>query len=178
MIKFKRGKGKKLADYALHDIYKFYKTLDGEKVPSNIFRAVLKDYNTKALEKVVYEGEDFELEAGMGSIRIRKFNNKPKLNKDGEVKNKFAVDWPETHKRWREIYPGKTDEEILKIPNKPRVFHLNEHTDNWVLKWHWDKITCTVPNQSAYRFYPVRTIKRNAAKVWKEVPGMHTKYYE
>lgn len=178
MIKFKRGKGKVRSDFGLADIYKYYLDNNKRTVDKALFRTICKEFNTKALDGVIYDGTDLNLGARLGSIRIRKFNNKPKLNEDGELANKFSVNWPATHIRWKELYPDKTDEEILAMKGKRVVYHLNEHTDGWVMKWHWDKITCNVPNQSAYRFEPNRTIKREAANAWKSIPGMSNKYYE
>jgi hypothetical protein len=178
MIQFTRGKGKVHTDFGLDDIYKFYKKNLSNPINKELFRKVCKEYNQEMLRKVVYDGHDFSMGARIGYIRIAKFNNAPKLNDKGEIHNKFAVDWIETKKRWQELYSDKTIEDIRGLKNKPLVYHLNEHTDNWIMKWHWDKITCNVPNQSAYRFEPNRTIKREAAKAWKTIPGMKDNYYE
>ena len=177
MLYYKRGKDKITTDFKLKDIYKFYKKSSKNPVSSKIFRNVCQEFNVKMLKEVVYEGHDFMLGARLGSIRIRKFNNAPKL-KDGEINNKFSVNWKATKDRWMKLYPDKTSEEIKNIPDKPLVYHLNEHTDNWVMKWYWDKITCNVPNQTAYRFDVQREVRREASKAWKSVPGMNNMYYE
>ena len=178
MINYTRGKDKIKTDFKLVDIYKFYKSKSDKPLSTKLFRSICQEFNEKILKEVVYEGHDFNMGARLGSIRIRKFNNAPKLNEKGEVNNRFFVDWKATKNRWTELYPDKTAEEIKEIKNKPVVYHLNEHTDNWVMKWHWDKITCNVLNQAAYRFEPQREIKREAARAWKTVPGMKDIYYE
>lgn len=178
MINYKRGKGKVTTDFGMGEMYDFY--LDNYKntVTKALYREICKEFNEKALQEVIYEAHDFSMGSRLGSIRVRKFNNTPRLNKEGELSNNFGVNWYETKKLWKEKWPDKSDEEIRNIPNKPRILHLNKHTDGWVMKWHWDKITCNVPNQSAYRFEPQRTIKREAAKAWKNNPSMYTIYYE
>lgn len=175
---YKRGKGKITTDFGLREIYEFYDETYPNTVGKNLFRKICKEFNENVLKEVIYEGHDFSMGSRLGSIRIRKFNNKVKLGEDGEIANKFKVNWNKTLKKWGELYPDKTAEEIKEIKDKPLIFHLNEHTDGWVMKWFWDKITCNVPNQSAYRFEPQRSIKREAAKAWKTIPGLKNSYYE
>jgi hypothetical protein len=174
-----RGKGKLTTDFGLDDCYKFYAKTYSNTVDKHIYRNVCNEFNTEMLRKVVYDGQDFDLGSRLGFIRIRKFNNKLKVDKTtGKIKNKLKVDWGKTLAYWKKLYPDKTPEEIKLIENKPLIYHINDHTDQWVMKWHWDKITSNVKNQSAYRFEPNRTIKREAAKAWKEIPGLKNLYYE
>lgn len=175
---YKRGKGKVKTDFGLKEIYDFYYEKYSNTVDKSLYRKICKEFNENILKDAIYEGRDFSMGARLGSIRIRKFNNKIKLGEDGNIATKFKVNWNKTLKKWEELYPDKTPEEIKNIPNKPLIFHLNEHTDGWVMKWYWDKITCNVVNQSAYRFEPQREIKREAAKAWKTIPGLKNIYYE
>lgn len=175
---FGRGKNKIGVDYAFNDIYEFYKNNSKTSLDKKTVRKVLTELNTELLKLVVYEGYDLYMGSRLGSIRIRKFNNSLRLDKNGEIANKLKVDWHKTRKKWEELYPKKSPEEIKKIKDKPLVYHLNEHTDNYVFKWYWDKVTCNIPNQSAYFFEPIRPFKREAAQAWKTIPELKNIYYE
>jgi hypothetical protein len=175
---FGRGKNKVTKDYGFEDIYKQYKELSKNPLEKKLVRKVLMEFNTEILRHVVYDGYDFSMGYRLGSIRIKKFNNALRLNKEGEIANKLRVDWEKTKKKWEELYPGKSPKELKQIKNKVLIFHLNEHTDNYVFRWFWDKVTCNLLNQSAYFFEPIRPIKREAAKAWKEIPGLKNIYYE
>ncbi len=178
MYNFKRVKKKVKADYGTADIYKFYLKHTKKPVDKKTFGQVLKEYNTEILRLIIFDGLDYTLGARLGALRIRKFDNSLRLNKDGEIANKLKPDWGRTRAKWAELYPGKSAEEIKLIPNKPVIKHLNEHSDGYVFKWYWDKVTSNVVNQSVYKFEPVRQMKRLAAKSWKEIPTLRTLYYE
>ncbi len=178
MYNFKRNKKKIKADFGLKDLYQFYKSRPKNPVDNKTFGNIMREYNTEILRLIIFEGLDYTMYARLGSLRIRKFDNSLKLNKDGEVRNKLRPDWGKTRAKWAQLYPGKTAEEIKSIPNKPIIYHLNEHSDGYIFKWFWDKTTSNLVNQSVYKFEPVRQIKRLAAKAWKEYPQLHTLYYE
>jgi len=175
---FGRGRNKVKVDYGFDDIYKWYKEESKNPLDKKIARNIIIDFNNEVLKSVVFEGHDHSLGGRLGSIRIRKFDNNLKLNKKGEIANKLKPDWPKTYELWNKKYPGKSPKELKEIKNKPLVYHLNEHTDGYVFKWYWDKITSNVKNQTAYSFEPIRTIKREAAKAWKNIPGLRDIYYE
>ncbi len=178
MYKFKRNKNKIKIDFGLKDLYKFYKEHSKNPISSKLFHTILREYNTEILRLIIYDGLDYSIGSRIGSIRIKKFDNSLRLNADGEIANKLRPDWQKTLKKWGEIYGEKTAEELKSIPNKPIIYHLNEHTDGFVFRWCWDKVTSNLKNQSFYKFEPVREIKREAARAWKEIPDLKTLYYE
>ncbi len=178
MYKIKRGKTKIKVDYGFKELYKFYKSGAENPIPSEILNKLLREYNNEILRMVIYDGLDYSMYFRLGSIRIKKRDNSLRLGEDGEVENKLKVDWPKTHSLWTSKYPNKSFEELKKIRGKPLVYHLNEHTDGYVFRWFWDKVTSNIPNQSAYRFRAVRGIRREAAKAWKTYPELKNLYYE
>lgn len=178
MVYFKRGSNKVQVDYTSKDVFKFYKDKYSGKISNKKFRKILQEYNQEILRMIVFDGLDYSMGYRLGSIRIKKFDNSLKLNEDGEIANKLRPNWDKTLKKWSELYPDKTPEEIKEIPDKPVVYHLNEHTDGVVFRWFWDKVTSNIKNQSAYKFEPVRAIKREAAKAWKNIPNLKNLYYE
>lgn len=175
---FKRNKNKIKADYTAKHIYKHYVSKVSDPVPSTVFNSVLSDFNNEMLKMVLYDGLDFNFQYRLGFVRIKKFDNSLKLNQEGEIANKLKPDWGKTLARWKELYPDVFPEHYKLISDKPVIFHLNSHTDGWVFRWYWDKITSNVINQSAYKFEPIRQIKREAATAWKEIPNLKDKYYE
>lgn len=175
---FKRRENKIKVDFKPSDIFDFYKDKSKNPVKSTIFHEVLKEYNGEMLRMVLYDGLDFTLQNRLGFIRIKKFDNTLKLNDKGEIANKLRPNWGKTLKKWKELYPDVDPKDYKNIPDKPVIYHLNEHTDGWAFRWYWDKITCNVINQSAYKFEPIRQIKREAAKAWKQIPNLKDKYYE
>jgi len=178
MVCFKRGNNKVKVDYTSKDVLKFYKNKYSKAVNGKIFRQILQEYNLEILRMIIYDGLDYSMAFRLGSIRIKRFDNSLRLGEDGEIANKLKPNWSKTLKKWGELYPDKTSEEIRGIPDKPIVYHLNEHTDGTVFKWFWDKVTSNIKNQSAYRFEPIRSMKREAAKAWKNLPNLKNLYYE
>lgn len=175
---FGRNENKIQVDFGFKEFYKYYKNVTNNFIDKKICKELLKEYNEKMLKLVIYEGYDHSLRPRLGSIRIKKFDNSLRLNKEGEIENKLRPDWGKTRKRWVELYGNISGEELKEIKNKPIIYHLNEHTDGIVLKWYWDKVTCTIINQSAYKLEILRLVKREAAKAWKEIPSLKDIYYE
>jgi hypothetical protein len=174
---FGRGGNKIQADYTFTDFYKEYKKSAKKPINKKDAREIIQKYNTEMLKKVIYDGFDFPLRPKLGSIRIRKFDNSLKLNENGEIRNKLSPNWTKTVQLWKNKYGDLSPEELKEIEDKPIVYHLNEHTDGIIFKWFWDKVTCTVPNQSAYSLSIIRQMKREAAQAWKKVPSLKDVYY-
>lgn len=178
MYKVKRGKSEVKTDFGSTQLYDFYKSVVDNPISRKKYIELVREYNDEILKLIIYDGLDYLFHWRLGSLRIRKRDNSLKLGKDGEVANKLKVDWPKTHKFWAQKYPGKSFEELKEIKDKPLIYYLNEHSDGVVGRWFWDKITCNIPNQSAYTFRPVRARKREAAQVWKRYPKLFDLYYE
>ena len=170
--------GRIKADYTTKDLYKWYKEKYKNPVEYSVFVKFIKEFYSEILNLVIYNGIDYILPGRLGSLRIRKKENFQRINDKNELVHNRKPNWGKTLKLWEEKYPNYTAEEIKAIPNKPIVYHLNEHTDNNYFRWYWDKMTCNVKNQTAYRFEPIRDKKREAAKAWKEIPKLRNIYYE
>lgn len=170
--------GRVKADYTTIDMYKWYKEKYKNPVEYNLYREFITEFYTEVLNLIIYNGLDYLMPGRLGSLRIRKKQNFQKINEQDQVVHNLKPNWKKTLDLWNTKYPDYTAEEIKAIPNKPIVYHLNEHTDNYYFRWYWDKITSNVKNQSAYRFEPIRDKKREAAKAWKEIPKLRNIYYE
>lgn len=165
---FIRGKGKNNADIKLIDLYKSYKKHVKDPVDYKTYSDFLKQYNEKIMSAIIYESFEFKMPFKLGYIRVQKLKYTPYM-KNGELrKNHLHVDWKSTLEKWRKDYPGLTDEEIKKIPNKKRLLYLNEHSNGYSVRFLWDKRISNVKNQSCYRFQPTRTAKEFLAKFIKK----------
>jgi len=177
MAYIKRGKNRIKPDYGIRDFFKYYK--DNAKEPIidyKKFVAIWKDCAEVIVRLIVYRNLDFSIPARMGNLQIRKIKSKVFLNPDGSLnKNKMAVDYKASWEKWRKEYPDLTIEEIAKLKNKKPVYHLNEHTDGYRVKWVWDKFTCTVKNQS---IYSLKMTRQNKQEVSKAIKNYKTDYYE
>jgi hypothetical protein len=160
---------KKGDNYTSVEIYKFYKKNYNTEITKAVFTDILRDFYSRVVDSMIYQGREFALPYKLGNVRIRKNKIKLQLDKEGNVdKRKLAPDWGAIRKLWKRIYPNKSWSEIVTIQNKPMVYHENKHTDRYQHKWHWDKTTCLVKNNSAYSLNIARGNDRKLAKALKE----------
>jgi hypothetical protein len=152
MIVFKRGKGKILSDYGFGEIYTFYKERYKDKaLPKKTLKEIYKRLFPEIVKLMIFEALDYRLPSHLGYIRVKKKLSEPKINENGELDTRtLSINYKKTMRLWDSLYPGKTAEEIKKIPNKPVIRELNEHIDGYRLMWYWDKTTSTMKNQTAY----------------------------
>ena len=166
MLVFKRGKRRIIATYKIKDIFKFYKKKYGEKALSQSqVHDIWKTFYPEIIKYMIFNNYEYLLPHHLGSFRIKKKKVEPKIDKEGNLDiSKLSVDYKATKRLWEERYPGKTSKELKQIKDKPLVRELNEHTDGYRCSWYWDKMTCTVPNQSAYILEMTRTNKQLLSK--------------
>lgn len=166
-IAFKRGKRKVLADYKLPDIYKYYKEhCKHSKLTRKQFADIIVSFHDRMADKMVWDNIEMFLPHRMGSIYLIKKNNVFFFNEEtGKAETKFLkLDFAACKKKWEEMYPGLTGDEIAAIPNKPKIFWLHENTDGKYARWFWDKSMCIVHNKYAYYFEPVRELSQKVAR--------------
>lgn len=142
----------------LWDAYKFYKASNPTtKITRKQYVDVCHLFNKKLSDSIIRESTEFRVFFGLGFIRIRSFKQTIKFTEDGRVDSrKNKIDWGKTRALWKTMYPGKSFEEITKIPNKKLVFHLNEHSNGYIMRWYWEHRTCVFKNRSVYAFKPVK----------------------
>lgn len=174
---FKRRKGKYKASVRTEDFYNFYKEKVKNPLPCLEFSKVIQEVNKNCIFKLALTGEEFRIPYGLGVVYIAKRKINIKLNDDGTVNTRnLKPDWKKTKALWEKKYPGISAEEIIKIPDKPIVYYLNEHSNKYRMVYNWDRRTSNVKNQSYYVFRVVRTLKTEVAKYFIE--SGNTNYYE
>lgn len=107
------------------------------------YRAIITDYFLHLQNKLIEEGKMIKLPYRMGNVQIIK--SKPKhLDK-----RSLRIDYQATKQT------GKL------------IFLLNEHSDMYKYRYHWEKIDMVVPNKSKYQLVATRANKRRLAQIIK-----------
>ena len=109
----------------------------------NKYRNIVTDYFQHLRQKLIEEGKMIKLPYRMGNVQIIK--SKPKhLDK-----RSLRIDYQATKQT------GKL------------IFLLNEHSDMYKYRYHWEKIDMMVPNKSKYQLVATRANKRRLAQTIK-----------
>lgn len=170
-----RGKGRYTADYSIRDIYKAYKE-DGGKLPYSLFRDVYETFISNVMYHIVEQSASFRMYSRLGDITIHKKKIEKFLDENGELQHKYrAPNWQATLELWNKKYGTNDKTELKKIPNKPLVYHDNEHTNGYTFYINWDKRTSNVKNQKKYLFIASRDFSRAVSKIQKQ---KKVDYYE
>jgi len=171
-----RGKNKIHPDYGIRDIYKYYQENAKKPLDYKTFRSVWLEIAKIIIRLIVFRNVDFALPARLGSLYARKIKSEPIVKEDGTViKNRLSINYKASWAKWIRDYPDKDAHEIAKIKNKVPVYHLNEHTDGYQVKWKWDKFTCTVKNQAIYSLGMTRENRQILSNAFG---NFNTDYYQ
>ena len=160
---YKRGEGKNNADYSLRDLYKEYKAQSKNPVSYRVYSEFIKEYNDRIAKAMVYDNIEFNMPYRVGYLRIQKRKITNYIKDGNVVKKHLMVDWHKCRLKWREQYPGLSDEEIKNIPDKKIYLYHNDHTNGYSVRFYWDKRFSNAKNQTAYIYKPTRTIKEELA---------------
>jgi hypothetical protein len=132
-------------DIGINDFYKAYRVSCKEKnkkpVTYKMFTDVIKAYNLKLRNKIVYESERVKLPYRLGELYIVKYENLFDLEK----KNKWKVDFKASKEAGYRIY----------------------HENKYGYRWLWFKKTCIVSGKRYFQFKPARLASRAIADAIK-----------
>ena len=84
--------------------FSYYKKTRGKNIPITKIKEytnVLKLFNTKVIDALIYDREEFQLPLGLGKMRINKKIRRIGKNPKGDTSFR-RVNWAETRKLWRE----------------------------------------------------------------------------
>lgn len=133
--------------YCIPDFYKFYQEEVSDnplyQVDYKTYRAIVTDYFKYFRDEVIENGKDMRLPCRLGRLSIVKAKPKTYTSKS------LSIDFHAT-----KLY-GKT------------IFHLNEHSNGFKYRAHWDKKNIIVPNKSMYQLVLSRANKRRLAYIIK-----------
>jgi hypothetical protein len=172
-----RSKGKLNADYSIKDIYNFYIDLlknNSKKLPlgntykdtdfylpSKTFAKICSDINEKILLRVIEHNDEIKLPYRLGSLSVRKYKTKVRLDNNGEViKTTLPIDYKATKELWMKDVKAKED--------RVKIYNLNEHFNGYRTKFHWEKKLCNFKNIKIYKLRIARNYRRHLAKCIKE----------
>lgn len=147
--------------YLLKHFYEYYKKNSKNPVSKKIFRNVVHDFFEYRMQLIIYDNIDFTLPARFGILGIRKKCNSIYTKKDGTLR--YIINWGETNKLWKQMYPDKTPQELKEIKNKPFVYYTNDKVDGKVFDFMWYKFTANFKHKRNYKFEPIRKWKRKLA---------------
>lgn len=179
----KRTEGKYKADIGTKDLYDYYlknvpmieslsggKTRGSYQMKQSEYAAILKDINISITRLMILENFEFKLPCQLGVISIKQKPIKYELDRNGELNTKIlSVDYKALRELW------STDEEARK--NRTLVFHTNEHTNGYTMKYWWTRRKSRVKGIHLYYFVPCRQMKRAPASYLKD-PDLKLSYFE
>ena len=141
-----RGKGIIGKTFCLKDSFKEFDKGQAYQsmfvVDYKTYRAVCEEFNKKTVDKILLESGEFLLPYRLGEIRIQK----KKMQFDTA---KMKIDWKATREAGT------------------RVYHMNDHRDNYRYRWYWKKKNVIVQNKTMYSFIASRANKRELARLLK-----------
>jgi len=164
----KRSKAKIKIHYGMLDFYKYYRKEYNHDIPYIVYSDINKKLNDIVSNSIIYNNYDFRFPNLRFTLSIAKKKHKIRFDEKGNPIIKWLpIDYQATKKLWLEVYPNKTEEEIIKIPNRPRVYLKNKHTHGYIYKWVFNKYNSNCLNKSVYYFDTTRAHARNLAKFIK-----------
>lgn len=167
---YKRGVGKHNIDFGIADLYKEYKDKSDNPVSNSLYSKILKEYNDRMINHIIYSALEYKMPYRLGYIRIQRRKKSPYIGEDGNIVDyHLGIDWQKSLALWRKNYPGLSDEELKEIPNKKKLKYLNDHTNGYSARFFWDKNLSNVRNQSFYIFKATRTAKEILAGYIKKI---------
>ena len=119
------------------------------------YRALCQDFNKAISKDILHHSKELKVPYRLGNIRIKK----SKMNFSPDKRKYLKVDWK------------KTKETGI------RVYHLNEHTDDFKFRWYWEKSKAIIKNKRSYYFEATRDNKRTLAKLLKS-EDINIDYFE
>lgn len=123
---------------SLRDFYAYYKE---NCIAKNIkyhsyktYSKILKDFNIRCRERLVYKSEVLKLPFRLGELYIKKFE----VNYEEDNKKSWKIDFKKTKELGHTVYFGAP----------------------YGYKWEWNKRTCVVRGKRHYVFKPCRKSSR------------------
>lgn len=132
------GKSRYTSHVSLKDFYKYYKDnmiRKNLKPKSYIeYSKLLRDFNKRVREKIIYNSEVFVMPFRLGTLYIRKFEV---VRNEDNIKN-WSVDYKKTKAEGKVVYFEST----------------------YGYRWYWKKKNCIVKGKRFFSFKPCRKSQR------------------
>lgn len=129
--------------WGVYDGYKYYRKNKPDSkeyiLTESQYFSIIRKINLHLVDELVL-GNDVRLPKSMGTIEIRKYDSRVRLEKDGKLYTNLPIDWDKTLKLWYE------DEEAFKDKTLVRV---EEHE---IFRVYYNRESATYNNKSYYKF--------------------------
>ena len=110
------------------------------------FYQIIRRINNYLVEELI-NGNDIIFPNRMGKLELRKRNSLPIIDKKGNIKVTYAIDWDSTLKLWYEDEEAFNNKTLVKIPER-NIFRVK-----------YNKDTANYNNKSFMEFQVNRDIK-------------------
>ena len=118
----------------VYDAYKYIrknKWFDiGRPLTEHEFYQIIRRVNNYLAEELV-NGNDITFPNRMGKLELRKRNSLPVIDKNGNLKVTYAIDWDNTLKLWYEDEEAFNNKILVRLPER-NIFRIkyNKNTAN------------------------------------------------
>ena len=134
----------------VYDAYKYIRKNKwfniGRPLTEHEFYQIIRRINNYLAEELI-NGNDIIFPNRMGKLELRKRNSLPIIDKNGNLKVTYAIDWDSTLKLWYEDEEAFNNKTLVKIPERS-IFRVK-----------YNKDTANYNNKSFMEFQVNRDIK-------------------
>ena len=134
----------------VYDAYKYIrknKWFDiGRPLTEHEFYQIIRRVNNYLAEELV-NGNDIAFPSRMGKLELRKRNSLPVIDKNGNLKVTYAIDWDSTLKLWYDDEEAFNNKTLVRLPER-NIFRVK-----------YNKDTANYENKSFMEFQVNRDIK-------------------
>ena len=134
----------------VYDAYKYLRKNKwfniGRSLTEHEFYQIIRRINNYLAEELI-NGNDIIFPNRMGKLELRKRNSLPIIDKKGNIKVTYAIDWDSTLKLWYDDEEAFNNKTLVKFPEKS-IFRVK-----------YNKSTANYENKSFMEFQVNRSIK-------------------
>lgn len=124
--------------YASKQLYQHYIELGGD-LSYEMYREIICSFNMTVMDQIL-DGRELDMGKGLSRLSIMRIERDFK---------RPTIDWGNSNKLKEELL---TEGEELFSKNNPNgVKWFVYFTDDWYLRFYWEKKRCSLKNRSAYR---------------------------
>ena len=133
-----------------YDAYKYIRKNKwfniGKPLTEHEFYQIIRRINNYLAEELI-NGNDVIFPNRMGKLELRKRNSLPVIDKNGNLKVTYAIDWDSTLKLWYEDEEAFNNKTLVRLPER-NIFRIK-----------YNKNTANYNNKSFMEFQVNRNIK-------------------
>lgn len=134
----------------VYDAYKYYRKNKpkGKEyiLTESQYFSIIRKVNLFLIDDLLL-GNDVRFPKSMGTLEIRKYDKRLKIDKDGSIHTNLPIDWDKTLKLWYEDNDAFVNKVLIRIEEKE------------IFKIYYNRESATYNNNSYYEFIPNRDLK-------------------